>query len=228
MWIRATPERRLKKRQPNMAPTGSRRAYRRPTRLRAVAAQVGGREKLCLGRPLPSSGSRLRKTRDDPRSLSLLRLRLPHDRQPLQATRMKLVTGTRVTIWTVVTKPTSSQFFSFCCMYRSLRDLLKTLGAEEGTRTPTPLRVRGPEPRASANSATSARDTRSADCAGRAAILSLANAGPGVKFRRPGIERALAWGLHARPEHFNRLLQPAVTRFFPFGFRNPAAVFLAV
>src|ERR1039457_2224356 len=30
-------------------------------------------------------------------------------------------------------------------------------GAEEGTRTPTPLRVRGPEPRASANSATSAR-----------------------------------------------------------------------
>ena len=30
-------------------------------------------------------------------------------------------------------------------------------GAEEGTRTPTPLRVRGPEPRASANSATSAQ-----------------------------------------------------------------------
>ena len=35
-------------------------------------------------------------------------------------------------------------------------------GAEEGTRTPTPLRVRGPEPRASANSATSARYTCSA------------------------------------------------------------------
>jgi hypothetical protein len=33
----------------------------------------------------------------------------------------------------------------------------KRTGAEEGTRTPTPLRVRGPEPRASANSATSAR-----------------------------------------------------------------------
>jgi hypothetical protein len=31
------------------------------------------------------------------------------------------------------------------------------LGAEEGTRTPTPLRVHGPEPCASANSATSAR-----------------------------------------------------------------------
>jgi hypothetical protein len=32
------------------------------------------------------------------------------------------------------------------------------IGAEEGTRTPTPLRVHGPEPCASANSATSASD----------------------------------------------------------------------
>jgi hypothetical protein len=31
-------------------------------------------------------------------------------------------------------------------------------GAEEGTRTPTPLRVHGPEPCASANSATSAME----------------------------------------------------------------------
>src|SRR6185437_9554004 len=31
------------------------------------------------------------------------------------------------------------------------------IGAEEGTRTPTPLRVHGPEPCASANSATSAK-----------------------------------------------------------------------
>src|SRR5882724_10231330 len=37
----------------------------------------------------------------------------------------------------------------------SLRKLLD-IGAEEGTRTPTPLRVHGPEPCASANSATSA------------------------------------------------------------------------
>src|SRR6202012_3912146 len=38
--------------------------------------------------------------------------------------------------------------------------LLKNqVGAEEGTRTPTPLRVHGPEPCASANSATSARVT---------------------------------------------------------------------
>ena len=42
---------------------------------------------------------------------------------------------------------------------RSSLLILKSLGAEEGTRTPTPLRVRGPEPRASANSATSARET---------------------------------------------------------------------
>src|SRR2546430_11486448 len=34
----------------------------------------------------------------------------------------------------------------------------KLFGAEEGTRTPTPLRVHGPEPCASANSATSASD----------------------------------------------------------------------
>jgi hypothetical protein len=34
----------------------------------------------------------------------------------------------------------------------------KNHGAEEGTRTPTPLRVHGPEPCASANSATSASD----------------------------------------------------------------------
>src|SRR5437763_531158 len=34
----------------------------------------------------------------------------------------------------------------------------KSNGAEEGTRTPTPLRVHGPEPCASANSATSASD----------------------------------------------------------------------
>src|ERR1700693_293130 len=36
-------------------------------------------------------------------------------------------------------------------------DSCVTNGAEEGTRTPTPLRVHGPEPCASANSATSAK-----------------------------------------------------------------------
>src|SRR5215469_16955542 len=36
-------------------------------------------------------------------------------------------------------------------------------GAEEGTRTPTPLRVHGPEPCASANSATSAREANESD-----------------------------------------------------------------
>src|SRR5437660_7303708 len=35
----------------------------------------------------------------------------------------------------------------------------RTFGAEEGTRTPTPLRVHGPEPCASANSATPASET---------------------------------------------------------------------
>src|SRR5215469_345813 len=46
----------------------------------------------------------------------------------------------------------------------------KNRGAEEGTRTPTPLRVHGPEPCASANSATSASDfsLRCAPCGCRA------------------------------------------------------------
>ena len=46
-------------------------------------------------------------------------------------------------------------------------------GAEEGTRTPTPLRVHGPEPCASANSATSARRLSPARTAGLAAIASV-------------------------------------------------------
>jgi hypothetical protein len=58
---------------------------------------------------------------------------------------------------------------------------LRRFGAEEGTRTPTPLRVRGPEPRASANSATSARDTNPAISAGSAASLSLAKRARHVK-----------------------------------------------
>src|SRR5260370_19548841 len=41
---------------------------------------------------------------------------------------------------------------------RSLDLSIGKIGAEEGTRTPTPLRVHGPEPCASANSATSASD----------------------------------------------------------------------
>jgi hypothetical protein len=45
------------------------------------------------------------------------------------------------------------------------------LGAEEGTRTPTPLRVHGPEPCASANSATSARVEASEILAGQEAKL---------------------------------------------------------
>ena len=42
---------------------------------------------------------------------------------------------------------------------KELSSLESSFGAEEGTRTPTPLRVHGPEPCASANSATSARKT---------------------------------------------------------------------
>ena len=68
--------------------------------------------------------------------------------------------------------------------FANYKGLAKNPGAEEGTRTPTPLRVRGPEPRASANSATSARYTSSAVSAEPAATPSLANAEPGVKLCR--------------------------------------------
>src|SRR5579862_6999113 len=62
-----------------------------------------------------------------------------------------------------------------------LKPLFSSIGAEEGTRTPTPLRVHGPEPCASANSATSARDSSLAHSARPAASLSLANAARSVK-----------------------------------------------
>jgi hypothetical protein len=45
---------------------------------------------------------------------------------------------------------------SHCPVHLSKRQQLRILGAIEGTRTPTPLRVHGPEPCASANSATMA------------------------------------------------------------------------
>ena len=81
------------------------------------------------------------------------------------------------------TRPSSIQNQTTRATRRRLTlDHSKTYGAEEGTRTPTPLRVRGPEPRASANSATSARFTGSAHFAKPAASLSLANAGYRVKF----------------------------------------------
>ena len=50
--------------------------------------------------------------------------------------------------------------------------IIKT-GAEEGTRTPTPLRVHGPEPCASANSATSAMKSAPGDGSARRRELHL-------------------------------------------------------
>ena len=81
-----------------------------------------------------------------------------------------------------------------------LRLLFSVIGAEEGTRTPTPLRVRGPEPRASANSATSARDTNPAVSAGSAATLSLAKPASRVKFRATSSDPAVT-SASALPTH---------------------------
>src|SRR5208337_1204431 len=92
-----------------------------------------------------------------------------------------------------------------------------TSGAEEGTRTPTPLRVRGPEPRASANSATSARDTNPALSARSAASLSLAKAGYCVKSRGPAhrLRNALLRRIqNRRSGHFGKVnLSSAFQRF---------------
>src|SRR5271157_5300617 len=94
---------------------------------------------------------------------------------------------------------------------------LKLDGAEEGTRTPTPLRVRGPEPRASANSATSARDTNPALSARSAASLSLAKAGYCVKSRGPAhrLRNALLRRIqNRRSGHFGKVnLSSAFQRF---------------
>ncbi len=56
-------------------------------------------------------------------------------------------------------------------------------GAEEGTRTPTPLRVHGPEPCASANSATSA----SVCFAGRLDAALMEETTPSILQRRQGV-----------------------------------------
>ena len=51
------------------------------------------------------------------------------------------------------------------CGYQAAKFIeKKNSGAEEGTRTPTPLRVHGPEPCASANSATSALGCTGQQC----------------------------------------------------------------
>src|SRR5579859_657201 len=66
------------------------------------------------------------------------------------------------------------------------------LGAEEGTRTPTPLRVRGPEPRASANSATSARCHCSDHFAEQGSNLESRKCGNWCQIHRFRVDRGLA------------------------------------
>jgi len=56
---------------------------------------MGRRTKLRLGRPFSSPCTRLRTARNHPRNLPLSRLRLPHDRQPLQTAPPKLITASR-------------------------------------------------------------------------------------------------------------------------------------
>jgi len=95
-WLTSTkaiPARRLKKRPPCMASNWNCKAYRSQTGLPIAATQMGRGKKLRMGRPLSPPGTRLQKTRNYARSLPLPRLRLPHDRQPFQVARVKLITG---------------------------------------------------------------------------------------------------------------------------------------
>src|ERR1039457_4407294 len=57
---------------------------------------MGGRAKLRLGRSLPQTRARLRTARHYPQGISLRRLRMPHDRQYVQTTRMNFITGSSV------------------------------------------------------------------------------------------------------------------------------------
>src|SRR5215472_18158501 len=88
-------------------------------------------------------------------------------------------------------------------------------GAEEGTRTPTPLRVHGPEPCASANSATSASDFRSkatltGPLVGRTTFLfyrcSLACQTCGINSTEPSGKNLwrTRWDVEAREQRYNR------------------------
>src|SRR5580658_11257119 len=54
---------------------------------------MGGGKKLCLGGTLSPFGSRLRTTRRYSWSFPFPRLRMPDDRPALQATGLKLITG---------------------------------------------------------------------------------------------------------------------------------------
>ena len=93
---------------------------------------------------------------------------------------------------------------------------IKNYGAEEGTRTPTPLRAHGPEPCASANSATSARcgARRSAQLRGWH-LRFLQSARNAVK-PRPAVQVLRASSAFFRP-------QPAGCTLVRVGFVDSAA-----
>src|ERR1039458_9664742 len=98
---------------------------------------------------------------------------------------------------------------------RLILNALPIYGAEEGTRTPTPLRVRGPEPRASANSATSALDT------GPANITEHGSNSESRKCRLPcQIPCAVVWRLGGR----DVVSRPAGASLHEFGVEQDLGV----
>jgi hypothetical protein len=75
-------------------PTRSRQAPRGQAGLCALAAPLGGRAQLCLGRPLPPPGARLRAAADRPGGPALYRLCLSLA-PPRHSVDLKSITGSR-------------------------------------------------------------------------------------------------------------------------------------
>jgi hypothetical protein len=65
------------------------------TRLRAAAPKMGRRTKLRMGQTLATPGQRLRRPLENPRLLSLPRVRVPHAQQNLQNAQLKSLTASK-------------------------------------------------------------------------------------------------------------------------------------
>jgi hypothetical protein len=115
---------------------------------------------LLLRNPLPRLLHPHRRSRHPQRQLHRHRPRLlRHHRQIFrQLRRHRLHLCARLRHREIAAPPPETRRHTQRCLNRPAlaSQIVFVFGAEEGTRTPTPLRVHGPEPCASANSATSA------------------------------------------------------------------------
>src|SRR5258708_21448202 len=95
---------------------------------------MGRRAKLRLGSPLPQTRTRLRTPRHNPRHLPLPRLRMPHDRQPLQTTPAKFITASSSPS---VSSPTEAPFNPPKSLLSSKLELIKLQALETKSSEPS-------------------------------------------------------------------------------------------